>query len=260
MLAYDVIKKCDIAQTIRIWLDVWADEDERKEEHKSVEINTRFLEMLRTVTPVPSYEWVIVATKCYEDNKVFVDASWKYGKTDVENTLSSIKEITFPIYDENDTIENLKNVYHSIYYGSIGRILPANSDYEWSPWEMALGFEVFEGNIERMGVDAVAASMLYELSFEGYTKEIHDRWYHALVNDNDDALDDDELLDDDEILDDEEDDTEILPDNEGNPSCKNDFDERMEILGELKSLELEFLEFQRICRDREEQGGKEGNP
>ena len=49
--------------------------------------------------------------------------------------------------------------------------LPQAFGYDYTPWEETLGVEVYPENYMRMGKDAFMASALYELSFNGTTRE-----------------------------------------------------------------------------------------
>ena len=49
--------------------------------------------------------------------------------------------------------------------------LPEAFAYEFSPWEEILGTQVLPKNFERIGKDEFLASALYEMSFNGMTRE-----------------------------------------------------------------------------------------
>lgn len=166
MLVYDIIKNCDIAQAIRIYLNDWADENELMERDKTIAAIYYFWKTICELSPNPSSEDILMASPCYENGKISTVA-YLYEKDNFEESLRIIHEKEFPSYSPEDSLEMLEHI-------DVSGCFPVSYDYEWSPWEDILGFTVFKENIDRNGADAVAAYIFYEMTFDGWIKEERD--------------------------------------------------------------------------------------
>ncbi len=233
MLVYDIIRNCDITQAIHIYLADWADEDELRKIDKTIAKIYDFWKMICELTPNPSLEDILIASKCCDENgKITIGASL-YKKDDFEDSLRIIREKEFPDYSPEDPMEILDNI-------DICGWFPVSYDYEWSQWEDILGFTVFKENIDRNGADAVAAYIFYEMTFDGWTKDVRDARIDGIAE----AI------------------CGMIQDIEEDEACGNNrqkektntectYDKKSIRLEMLRNKEMEFRELKMICMDRE---------
>lgn len=167
MLVYDVIKNCDIAHAACIWLDVWADEEERRQWSDSAARVILFWEMLCGLAPSLS-GYVMIAFNCCEYGKRYTTTKM-FQKADLMESLDTIRGREMPAYSEETPVDVLREIGYEV-----SRWFPRSYDFESRPWEDVLGVEMYADNVERTGMDAIAAYLLYEMSFDGYTREVHD--------------------------------------------------------------------------------------
>lgn len=173
MTIQELIKTCDYRKTAEDWMrEGWLLSVEEKKSEKRFEIATErvqnFCEMLCGLTPKPS-EYVLLALPCIGFSREWVIEAELIKKVDFEKALELIKNKQFPVYSENDTEECLSEINKEV-----RTWLPIAYAYEFSEWEEILGAEVFPDNFERMGKDAFLSAVLYELSFNGMSREDHD--------------------------------------------------------------------------------------
>lgn len=265
MLAYDVIKNCNITRAISIYLDKWADERELANRDETALQIYNFWKMVCELTPEPSPDDILIAKKNYDRYEGITIAAVLYNRDDFEKYLQIIQGKKFPAY----SLENSSDELKYIYFESIRGWLPESYDYEWSPWERILGFTVLKENIERNGADAVTAYLFYEMTFDGWTKEVRDEWIEeiakaisGIVEDikNDRADDVVERINDDpvEMVEEaseniqEEDDDDHME--EESPSRGERLEGKETWLECLVLSEFTFLEFQQIYREMQESG------
>lgn len=260
MLVYDVIKNCDIAQAIRIYLNDWADDEELMKRDKTIAKIYNFWKMVCELTPNPSSEDILIASEGYDENGKTIIAVSLYEKDDLEDSLYIIHEKEFPVYSPEDSLEILDDIYKEVCSW-----FPPSYDYEWTPWENILGFTVFKENIERNGADAVAAYMFYEMTFDGCAREVRDVRIDGIAELLCDTIKDIENCHADDMVESTDKDIEKVTDEE----CENilkemqintghtDDERRSMMLEILRDMEMDFKELKMVCADRGLQKDKE---
>lgn len=235
MLVYDIIKNCDIARAIRIYLDDWADEDELMERDKTIAAIYYFWKMICELSPNPSPEDILMASPCYENGKI-ITVACLYEKDNLEESLRIIREKEFPSYSAEDSLEMLDSIDVSGWF-------PVSYDYEWSPWEDILGFTVFKENIDRNGADAVATYIFYEMTFDGWIREERDARIDQIAGTISDTIKELEEKFTAEVC-------ENIRKEEKTDAQDADNQKSMKI-DILRDEEMIFKELKMICRDRE---------
>lgn len=235
MLVYDIIKNCDIAQAIHIYLDDWASKDELTERDKTIAAIYYFWKMICELSPNPSPEDILIASPRYENGKI-ITVAYLYEKDNFEDRLRIIREKEFPFYSPEDSLEMLDNI-------DISGWFPFSYDYEWSPWEDILGFTVFKENIARNGADAVAAYIFYEMTFDGWIREERDARIDGIVGTISDTIKELEKEFTSEVC-------ENIQKEEKTAARDADEQKSMKI-DILRDEEMIFKELKMICRDRE---------
>lgn len=172
MTIQELIKTCDYSKTAEAWMkEDWLLSEKEKKSEKRLEIATErirnFCEMLCGLTPKPS-EYVLLALPYIGFSREWEIEAELIKKADFEKALELIEDKKFPIYSENDTEERLSEINKKV-----RTWLPIAYAYEFSEWEEILGAEVFPDNFEQVK-DAFLSAVLYELSYNGMSRENHD--------------------------------------------------------------------------------------
>ena len=84
-------------------------------------------------------------------------------------SLQQFSKKSIPSWDEDADEHQLIEILEKTFGW-----LPEAFAYEFSPWEKILGAQVLPKNYERIGKDEFLASALYEMSFNGMTRERQD--------------------------------------------------------------------------------------
>ena len=142
---------------------------------KQVEAYRKFVLMLSGLTPEPSKDRMIaipvIDDMDYEDQTIYVE-SFLYRKKD-------LAEMDLPYYEfpEQGMIMHMDKEETDRWLeimGNLGKAVPQSYAYEFSEWEKILGCDVWLGNLSEQGRYEFAAAILYELTFNGFTRESQD--------------------------------------------------------------------------------------
>ena len=170
MILYELIKNCtqdDYLEIGRHWVDghgAWM-------KPVSVERIAARLEefciMLTELTPAPAKEAeVLCAMPYYEDGKSSIYADL-FRKADFDEKMEKLKDKKIPVWTEDSSADELKAILNSTY-----EWVPQMYGYTETPWEETLGAEIFPENYEAYGRIEFLSSILFEMSFNGFTKEM----------------------------------------------------------------------------------------
>ena len=159
MILQDLLKICtdqDFKRIVKIWNDKTT-----KEQLKE------FCKMLLTLTPKHSDD-ILIAIKYLEEGKSFVDANLYHKNEFMEKASLVLDKVVLPVEANasRKTIDEFLEVTQNL--------VPESYAYEFSEWEDILGAEVYEENYIRFGRVRFLAAVLYELSFNGFTREEQD--------------------------------------------------------------------------------------
>ena len=123
----------------------------------------KFADMLCSLTPKPSKD-IMLAVPCFEDGKWSTEANL-YIKEEFAEKFKEYNgktEIDIKAIPSEEAIEITKAIYEC---------MPQSYGYEFSEWEEILGAEVYPENYEKIGKEGFVSAVLFELSFNGMTRE-----------------------------------------------------------------------------------------
>ena len=129
------------------------------------ETHAAFVEHLKTLDPIDTGH-IVFGLRYMDEGKVSPDASL-FSKAEImeqfdpESELKSITEESALSDDEVDRLSHL-------------RFTPESYAFEFTPWTEVLGYEVFQPNVKEYGAAAILASVIYEMTFFGFTQEEQD--------------------------------------------------------------------------------------
>lgn len=170
MILQELIKNCTQDDCLEIGRR-WAARRNSWEKPVSAErIAARLAEfctMLAGLTPAPVKEPdVLCAMPYYEDGECSIYAEL-FQKNDFEEKVKKQGNKDVPKWTETSSCEELKEVLELTY-----ERIPQAYGYTEVPWEETLGAEVFPENYEVYGRIDFLSSVLFEMSFNGFTKEV----------------------------------------------------------------------------------------
>lgn len=159
MILQDLIRTCsdqDFERIEKIW-----DDGSTKMQIKD------FCETLITLKPEQS-EDVMLATKSYYHGEEEVGANLFHKKDLMDKLFEISKRIIPSNFDTTNKIE-MSDFLHTT-----SDWAPQSYAYEFDEWEKVLGAEVIEENFSRYDKTEFLSNVLYELSFNGFSREEHD--------------------------------------------------------------------------------------
>lgn len=145
----------------------------RRKMKKIRKVQTYFINMLLSLTPKKE-DGIIVFEKYWDGLEDNTNTSYitpeLYHKEDLEIYLKNIenKDIPTSICDESLLGEELKKLRKTF------DDFPQAYAFEFEEWETILGWDVYEGNLEELGLQECIYNILYEMSFNGITRKTHD--------------------------------------------------------------------------------------
>jgi hypothetical protein len=124
-----------------------------------------FIQRLKAIQPVDT-EHLILGYYHVDEGDEHLE-TLLYRKADVElfDPNSELAHIDDVSDLSDDEIERLSQL----------RPIPDSYAYELSPWYEILGYEVCEDNVQEIGPAKLAAAVIYEMTFFGYTEADVDR-------------------------------------------------------------------------------------
>lgn len=164
MILQDLIRTCrdrDFEKIEKIW-----DDGSTKIQIKD------FCEMLLTLKPEQS-EDVMLAVKSYYHGEEEVGADL-FHKKDLMDKLFEISKKTVPSNFDTTNKAEMSDLI-SDFLHTTSDWVPQSYAYEFDEWEKVLGAEVIEENFSRYDKTEFLSDVLYELSFNGFSREEHDK-------------------------------------------------------------------------------------
>ena len=154
----------DFLEIAKLWSEKQPEwEAPLKIEKAAVAIQS-FCEMLTTLDAEPSND-VLVALRMYDDGEEQVSAEL-FRRAEFYEKVKGLAAKTPPTFSASDSRARLTKIYEEMQEWT-----PQAYGYEFSRWEEILGAEVYPENYNHVGKLAFIAAALYELSFNGFTRE-----------------------------------------------------------------------------------------
>lgn len=158
MIVKDLLTKDQTDRIVSAALDLCSvDEEERSEVAQSY---TAFIERLESIRPVETGH-LLLGLPLLDDGKKILDVPL-YRTADVKNIhfdkLAQVENLSALSLDE------LEEMRQSL-------SLPEAYAFELSPWEEVLGYGLCAENVADVGAVRLAAEIIYEMTFFGFTEE-----------------------------------------------------------------------------------------
>lgn len=164
MIFQELLAGCDYHRIAEIW-NCHCPEDEEPLDLGTVESAVKdYCKMLQELEPKTT-DYVLLALENYVDGGKRVEAELMECKEFYEK-LAVIRKRKLPAWEKSADESQL-----SEFLEKTSGWLPEAFAYEFTLWEETLGTQVFPRNYERIGKDEFIASALYEMSFNGMTRE-----------------------------------------------------------------------------------------
>ena len=185
MIVQDLLRKAILNRQVEIICEKKESWKEEYDKEKIRKVQHDFLETLLSLKPNENKEGNIIVmekywdTDCYNDDKIYSYISPEmYIKKDIKKYLKKIKNLECPIkeYNENASSGELKELLKKF------PDRPVAYAYYFSEWEDILGWDVYEGNLDEFDLQDCIYGLLFELSFNGTTKEMQDERRKELDN------------------------------------------------------------------------------
>lgn len=122
-----------------------------------------FLYEIAAIEPIPG-EYVVLGSTAFSDGKAHY-CIHMYSKEELENFCCEV-------WEENRPLEAFsKAKLEQLAPNMLGYRFPDHYDMELMPWEELLGVEISEDNLQTFGHDLMAALVIREMSFWGFSIE-----------------------------------------------------------------------------------------
>ena len=172
MIVQDLIKLANIDEQVRL---ICSGQDEYEEPYDPEVVRgeqQEFIDMLLHLKP-KKRAGIIIFEKWFHDPDDLVAESVNpeyYRCRSVKAFLNKIENMPKPEvkYDETTSAEDLEKMLKQ--YPEF----PQAHSFIFDEWEKILGWNVYEGNIYSLGLQKCIQSLLYEMSFNGVTREHQD--------------------------------------------------------------------------------------
>lgn len=139
---------------------------------------TDFVNMLKTLTPIESDDHIIIFEKYWEHDdhdKTHPEVSGElYHTPDVINYINTnrkvrvsrkLSKIDLERFDNKLTLEQVRECCNTF------PLFPVAYGYEYCDWEEILGYKVYEGNLKQFNIQDCIYAVLFEMSYNGFTRE-----------------------------------------------------------------------------------------
>ena len=169
MKVQDLLKLANIDEQVRLTCEERDSYEEPYNPRRVKEALEKFIKALLEITSDNSSS-IIVFEKYWdslEDEDIEMISPECYHKEDIERYLEDIKDKYCPVneYDKDADKESLKILAKKF------DPFPVSYAFEFTEWETVLGWDVYIGNLEELGLQKCIHSILYEMSFNGMTRE-----------------------------------------------------------------------------------------
>lgn len=175
MIFQELLNTCDPRRIAEIWNDNCSQDEEALDIGAVTDVVQKFCEMLLSLTPEQS-EYALLALENYADGKGKVEAEM-VRSSELCEKLAQIQNKKTPEISAESSKEQMKD-----FLTKTKDLLPQAFAYDYTPWEETLGVEVYPENYMHMGKNAFLASALYELSFNGMTREKQEKQRKKLTD------------------------------------------------------------------------------
>lgn len=158
MIVKDLIDGCsedEIITAVIALCDV--DEEEREEIKQNY---AAFINTLKKIKPVNT-EYMLIGFSYLDDGKERLDVPL-YKKSDIQNF--EVVEIKDMENVEDLSAEEIDHLYSTLF-------IPEGYSFALSPWEEILGYEINKENVRDVGASKLAAAVIYEMTFFGFTND-----------------------------------------------------------------------------------------
>lgn len=167
MLVQDLIKKADYKEQARLICERQPDY-EKPYDRDIVENNMKkFIETLVDLTPKDDKkEHIMIYEKYWDDEEEYTSLEL-YIREDILNCIKEIDGKELPVtedYSLDMSSEELRELCRKFNF-------PQGYGYEFNEWEETLGYEVYEGNLTKENIQDCIYDVLFEMSFNGMTRE-----------------------------------------------------------------------------------------
>lgn len=167
MISQELLATCDCRRIAEIWNDNWPEYEKPLNLVAVTDSVQSFCGMLQKLLPKDTNR-ILLAFENYADGCKGIDAELMERSAFCEK-LATIQQKSTPSWDEDADEHQLIEFLEKTFGW-----LPEAFAYEFSPWEEILGTQVLPKNYERIGKDEFLAAALYEMSFNGMTREGQD--------------------------------------------------------------------------------------
>ena len=171
MIVQEFLKQADIEKQVELIMANQSSYEEPYDKYKVREKMTEFINMLLTLTPKVSDDYIMIYQKYYDTD---IDDEIKeysimelYKKDELQKSLDKIHGMENPVtyYNESMSKDDLKGLVQKYDF------LPHGYGYEFNEWEETLGYEVYTKNLTAENIQEALYNILYEMTFNGMTRE-----------------------------------------------------------------------------------------
>ena len=171
MIVQEFLKQADIEKQVELIMASQPSYEEPYDKDKVRENMTEFINMLLTLTPKVSDDYIMIYQKYYDTD---IDDEIKeysimelYKKDELQKSLDKIHGMENPVtyYNESMSKDDLKGLVQKYDF------MPHGYGYEFNEWEETLGYEVYTKNLTAENIQDALYNILYEMTFNGMTRE-----------------------------------------------------------------------------------------
>ena len=171
MIVQEFLKQADIEKQVKLIMASQSSYEEPYDKDKVRENMTEFINMLLTLTPKVSDDYIMIYQKYYDTD---IDDEIKeysimelYKKDELQKSLDKIHGMENPVtyYNESMSKDDLKGLVQKYDF------MPHGYGYEFNEWEETLGYEVYTKNLTEENIQEALYNILYEMTFNGMTRE-----------------------------------------------------------------------------------------
>ena len=154
----------DFLEIARLWSEKQPEWEAPLKIEKAAVVIQKFCKMLTALDAEPSND-VLVALRMYDDGEEQISAEL-FRRAEFYEKVKGLAAKTLLAFSESDSRVCLTKIYEETQEWT-----PQAYGYEFSRWEEILGAEVYPENYNHIGKIGFIAAALYELSFNGFTRE-----------------------------------------------------------------------------------------
>ena len=169
MIVQEFLKQADIEKQVELIMASQSSYEEPYDKDKVRENMTEFINMLLTLTPKVSDDYIMIYQKYYDTD---IDDEIKeysimelYKKDELQKSLDKIHGMENPVtyYNESMSKDDLKCLVQKYDF------MPHGYGYEFNEWEETLGYEVYTKNLTEENIQEALynwrSALLPKMSF-----------------------------------------------------------------------------------------------